>query len=66
MVPTIHVAVMTPHTDILITKGYFKSLSQINTAPEPTVLSTDITTHMDQSLIGKATAGLGQEHSSVL
>jgi hypothetical protein len=34
----------TQHTNLLILKGYFKSLSQINTVPIPVVLSTDIPT----------------------
>jgi hypothetical protein len=34
-------------------KGHFKSLSQINTAPVPTVLSTDIPTQMESTFINE-------------
>jgi hypothetical protein len=50
---TIHVAVMAHHTNLMIVKKYFKSLSQINTAPIPTVLSIYIPTKMEPSFIGK-------------
>jgi hypothetical protein len=42
-----------PHISLLILKGYFKSLSEINTAPVPIVLSIDIPTEMEPSFLRK-------------
>jgi hypothetical protein len=54
MGPTIHKVVMgTPHTNLLIMKGHFKSLPRINTAPVPIVLSIDIPTQTEQSFISE-------------
>jgi hypothetical protein len=42
-----------PHISLLILKGYFKSLSEIYTAPVPIVLSIDIPTEMESSFLRK-------------
>jgi hypothetical protein len=44
---------MAHHFNLLIVKEYFKSLSQINTAQIPIVLSIYIPTKMEPSFIGK-------------
>jgi hypothetical protein len=44
---------MAHHTNLLTVAEYFKSSSQINTAPVPTVLSTDIPITIQPSFIGK-------------
>jgi hypothetical protein len=54
MGPAIRVAVMAHHTTCrLILNGYFKSLSYINTALVPFILSIDIPTHMEPRFISK-------------
>jgi hypothetical protein len=40
--PTTHSSNGTAHTSLLIVKGYVRSVSQINAAPVPIVLSIDI------------------------
>jgi hypothetical protein len=42
-----------PHTNLLIMNGHFKSLSQFNAAPVPAVLSTDIPTQMEPSFVSE-------------
>jgi hypothetical protein len=51
----------TPHTNLLIVKGLFKSLSCINTAPVPTVLRIDVPTLMEPIFIGEISV-LDQKH----
>jgi hypothetical protein len=55
----------TLHTNLLIMKGYFRSVSQINTAPIHIVLSTHIPTQMEPNVIATKYV-LGQEHCLVL
>jgi hypothetical protein len=42
-----------PHVNLLIMKGHFKSLSQINIVPVPIVLSIDIPTNMEPSFVSE-------------
>jgi hypothetical protein len=59
------VAVMAHHTPILIVKGNFKSLPQINTAPVPTVLISIYPLRWNKALSVKNVC-LHQEHGQVL
>jgi hypothetical protein len=56
----------TKHTKILIAMGHSKSLSWINNAPEPIVLSTDTPVQIKPSFISEKCYVLGQEHYCVL
>lgn len=53
MGPIVCVAVVAHHTNLLIMKGNFRSLSQIKTAPVPIFLCIGVHTQMEQSFIGK-------------
>jgi len=53
MGPAVHVAVMAQHTNFLIVKELFRSLSLINTVPVPVVLSFDTPTKMEPSIISE-------------